>query len=145
MRTPVMTRAGTSPARGIPERSMAQRGASDLFPQLPLCVRLRDGATFANYWPGANQLAVSLLQLGLQRGDEPCVYLWGPTGTGKTHLLQAVCHLAAARGPVAYLPLAEAAHISPALLEGLEHLPLEALAAVAHLAGDRRWETALFH
>src|SRR3569623_1048274 len=112
---------------------MAQRGDYDLITQLPLGVSLRDGATIANYWPGANQHAVSLLQQGLQRGDEPCVYLWCSTGTGKTHLLQAVCHLAAARVPVAYLPLAEAAHISPALLEGLEHLPLEALAAVAHL------------
>src|SRR3569832_1927920 len=145
MRTNVISRAGSTPAIGNPERAKAQRGASDLFPQLPLGVRLRDGATFANYWSGSNQHVVSLLQQALQRGDEPCVYLWGPAGTGKTHLLQAVCHLAAARGPVAYLPLAEAAQISPAMLEGLEHLPLVALDDVDRIAGVCVWETALFH
>src|SRR3569623_871177 len=43
MRTNVISRAGSTPAIGNPERSMAQRGASDLFPQLPLGVRVRDG------------------------------------------------------------------------------------------------------
>src|SRR3569833_4373444 len=124
---------------------MAQRGASDLFPQLPLGVRLRDGATFANYWSGSNQHVVSLLQQALQRGDEPCVYLWGPAGTGKTHHLQAVCHLAAARGPVAYLPLAEAAQISPAKQEGLGHLPQVAHEEVNRIASDRVWKTEQNH
>src|SRR3569623_9897 len=70
MRTNVISRAGSTPAIGNPERSMAQRGASDLFPQLPLGVRLRDGATFANYWSGSNQHVVSLLPPALQRGNE---------------------------------------------------------------------------
>src|SRR3569832_610496 len=145
MRTNVISRAGSTPAIGNPERSMAQRGASDLFPQLPLGVRLRDGATFANYWSGSNQHVVRLLQQALQRGDEPCVYLWGPAGTGKTHLHQTNRHHTAARRPDAKQPLAEAAQISPAMLEGLEHLPLVARDDVDHIAGDRMWETALFH
>src|SRR3569833_2438261 len=103
MRTNVISRAGSTPAIGNPERSMAQRGASDLFPQLPLGVRLRDGATFANYWSGSNQHVVSLLQQALQRGDEPCVYLWGPAGTGKTQRRRAGGRRAAARGPGAGL------------------------------------------
>lgn len=127
------------------EHAMIQRDASNLFSQLPLGVRLREGATLANYWPGANQHALSLLQQAVQRADEPCIYLWGPVGTGKTHLLQAMCHLAAAWGPVAYLPFADAAHLSPAVLEGLEQLPLVALDDIEYIAGDPVWETALFH
>lgn len=124
---------------------MMGRGASNLFPQLPLGVRLRDGATFANYWPGANRPVVDLLQRAVQLRDESCLYLWGQAGTGKTHLLQASCHLATAHGPVAYLPLGEAAHFSPAMLEGLEQLPLVVLDDIERIAGDRVWETELFH
>lgn len=124
---------------------MMGRGASNLFAQLPLGMGLRDGATFANYWPGANRPVMDLLQQALQRRDESCLYLWGQAGTGKTHLLQASCHFAAAHGPVAYLPLAEAAQFSPAMLEGLEQLPLVALDDIERIAGDRVWETELFH
>src|SRR3569832_276363 len=142
MRTNVISRAGSTPAIGTPERSMAQRGASDLFPQLPLGVRLRDCATFAIYWSGSKQHVVSLLHQALQRGDEPCVYLWGPAGTGKPPLLQAVCHLAAARGPVAYLPLAEAAQISPAMLEEHKQQPQKTHNNNEHNTNDHNWETA---
>lgn len=116
------------------------------YAQLPLLMRLRDGATFVNYFPGANQEAVALMQQALRGGDEPCLYLWGGTGTGKTHLLQAACHLAAAQcAPAAYLPLADAASLSPVMLEGLEQLALVALDDVDRIAGDHDWEAALFH
>lgn len=125
---------------------MAMSGTASLFPQLPLGMRLRDGATFVNYFPGANHEAVDLLRLALHRDDEPCLYLWGAEGTGKTHLLQAACHLAAAQGePVAYLPLGDAAQFAPSLLEGLEHLPLIALDDIDRVGGEAEWETALFH
>src|SRR3569832_495174 len=124
MRTNVISRAGSTPAIGNPERSMAQRGASDLFPQLPLGVRLRDGATFANYWSGSNQHVVSLLQQALQRGDEPCVYQKNPASTDKTHLLQAVCHLAAARKPNTKQPHTKTTQNTPTKQEKHKHLPL---------------------
>ena len=125
---------------------MSRPKVSNLFAQLPLGVRLRAGATFANYYPGANREAVSLLEQAVRRGDEACVYLWGGAGTGKTHLLQAACHAAAERGaPLTYLPFSELEQLSLAMLEGLEALPLVVLDDIERIAGDAQWETALFH
>lgn len=54
--------------------------------------------TFANFLPGQNAQAVSVLQQiktdlqskGLTLAQPPFVTLWGPAGTGKTHLLKAL-------------------------------------------------------
>jgi len=42
---------------------------------------------FASYVPGRNAAAVRALERALA-GGERFVYLWGPTGSGKTHLLR---------------------------------------------------------
>ena len=55
--------------------------------QLALGVRLRADAVFESFWPGQNGEIVAALQTP---GGAP-VWLWGAHGTGKTHLLQAVC------------------------------------------------------
>jgi len=121
-------------------------GSVPLFTQLPLGMRLREGATFANFYPGVNRDTVRLLQDEISAERESFIYLWGSRGTGKTHLLQALCHLTATRGyPTAYLPLREAAHFSPEVLEGLEHLPLVVVDDVDAVARDTAWEAALFH
>ena len=48
--------------------------------QLPLGVRLRDDATFANYYPGANAAALGYVER-LCEADagwtESLIYLWG--------------------------------------------------------------------
>lgn len=119
--------------------------AAPAHPQLPLGVRLREEATFANYFPGTNGEPVRLLQDETVTERERFVYLWGPRGTGKTHLLQALCHRAAGRGePAAYLPLREAV-VTPEAVEGLEQLPLVVIDDVDAVAGRAAWETALFH
>ena len=62
--------------------------------QLPLGVRLRDDATFANYYPGANAAALGYVER-LCEADagwtESLIYLWGAEGVGRSHLLQAAC------------------------------------------------------
>jgi DnaA-homolog protein len=64
--------------------------------QLPLAIGAigaEPEQSFENFLPGANGLALTHL-LGLAPGAAP-VYLWGPAGSGKTHLLRAlVQHLA---------------------------------------------------
>lgn len=111
------------------------------FPQLPLGVGLRDDATFANFLAGPNAAAVAVLE----SGAEQAVYLWGGWGSGRTHLLQAACHAAAAAGGApAYLPLSEAEDLSPTMLEGLEAAPLVCLDDVQAVAGRPDWERGLF-
>jgi DnaA-homolog protein len=72
--------------------------------QLALGVTLRANAVFANFCEGTNVEVLAALK---GQGRDP-VWLYGGRGSGKTHLLQAVC--AATRGPAVYLPLAAATY-----------------------------------
>jgi len=56
--------------------------------QLPLPIGNATARTFENFATGANASIVAHLR-SLMPGAAP-VYLWGPTGSGKTHLTQAV-------------------------------------------------------
>jgi DnaA-homolog protein len=56
--------------------------------QLVLELAPPEPPSFASYVPGRNAAAVQALQRALS-GGEPFVYLWGASGSGKTHLLAA--------------------------------------------------------
>jgi len=115
------------------------------YAQLPLGIRLRETATFASYFAGVNRDAVRMLQDSVATGSE-FVYLWGGSGCGKTHLLQAVCHKVSARArPLAYFPMREIASLSPEILEGVEQLPLVIVDDIDAIAGQSEWERGLFH
>jgi DnaA-homolog protein len=67
--------------------------------QLPLAIGAIGAGpeqSFENFLPGANGLALAHL-LGLSAGAAP-VYLWGPAGSGKTHLLHALVQRLAQNG-----------------------------------------------
>ncbi len=114
--------------------------------QLPLGVGLRDDATFANFHPGPNATLVDRLVHQLDDDGEPFLYLWGASGTGRSHLLQAACHAASDRDSRAlYLPLAELGHFPPLMLEEIERLDLVAIDDLDRVVGRKRWEEALFH
>jgi DnaA family protein len=90
--------------------------------------------------PGANRLALAAVQ-ELVTCDEGAVYLHGVAGSGKSHLLQALC---AAQPGSAYFPLRELASLGPGVLEGAASLPLLALDDLQQVAGNADWEYALF-
>lgn len=118
--------------------------------QLPLGIKLPDSATFTNLVQGCNGEAVSHLQACLSpaqtKPDTQSVYLWGGSGCGKTHLLQAACHALIGQGvATAYLPLHQHDQLHPAMLEGLEKLSLVCVDDVEAVAGKQQWEDALFH
>jgi len=117
--------------------------------QLPLGVRLRDDATFANFYPGANAAALGYVERlcspQISWTDE-LIYLWGRPGVGRTHLLQAACLHADEWADLAiYLPLAELGHHGPSLLDNLERSELVCLDDLDAVMGDPAWEEALFH
>ncbi len=116
--------------------------------QLPLSIRLRDHATFENFFPADNQQAITSLQHAAQHrdGDATALYIWGVAGSGKSHLMQAACHRVAARDEAAvYLPLRDYELFTPALFEGMESLALVCLDDIEAIAGQREWEEAIFH
>lgn len=107
--------------------------------QLPLAVRLRDFAVFATFEPGPNGAAVAALADPAATG--PALWVWGPAGSGKSHLLQAAC---AAHAGAAYLPLAELLTAGPGVLEGWQDRSLVCLDDIDRLAGSADWERAAF-
>lgn len=114
-------------------------------PQLPLGLTLRDSARFDSFFPGQNREALEGLRASACGEGEALVYIAGPAGTGKTHLLQAACQQAADCGRSgAYLPLLELQEFTPAVFEGLERLELVCLDDVPVLAGQDAWERGLF-
>lgn len=119
--------------------------------QLSLNLRLKDGSSFSNFFPGPNREALERLRAAVvaaatrEKASEQTMFLWGADGSGKTHLLQAACRLAQELGktPV-YVPLAEAGALAPSLLEGAEQAALVCLDDVERIAGRPEWEAALF-
>jgi len=112
--------------------------------QLALELGGAKGATFASFVPGANAVAVAALRdLAGGRGPRQA-YLHGAPGTGKSHLVQAVCAACAARGePASGLVLGSARGHPPTLLAGLGALAVVGVDQVDAVAGERDWERAL--
>lgn len=114
-------------------------------PQLPLGISLAPGASFDAYFPGPNGFAVDLLRTMAAGRGEPQAFLAAAAGLGKSHLLQAACRAAAARGArVAYLPLDGDIGRRPDVLEGLDSLSLVAIDALDEIAGRADWERGLY-
>jgi len=112
------------------------------FQQLPLALQLRDNATFDNFVATGNE---SLLHT-LFNEQEKYVYLWGEEATGKSHILQALCHRATQQSQSSSYVLFGHEEISHAdILTGLESLDLICLDNLNWCAGNADWETALFH
>lgn len=68
--------------------------------QIALDIDLGRGPTLHNFLPGPNDEAFQHLRLWASspvRSPVP-MYLWGPEGSGKTHLLRAMAHALAERG-----------------------------------------------
>ncbi|WP_298134691.1 DnaA regulatory inactivator Hda [Acidiferrobacter sp.] len=111
--------------------------------QLPLELLARDRPSFENFWAADNGAALSAAQ-AVALGRPGPLYLFGPKGCGKTHLLVAAARAAQAHGPCAYLSLAS---LSPAAWEGVADLPHDSVACiddVEALAGDAEGERRLF-
>jgi len=114
--------------------------------QLPLHIGLQDNTTFANFYPEANhQLIAELRQCASNQGEH-FIYFHGHSGTGKSHCLQAVCHLATEQQlQAAYLPMRDIKSMPVDVLEGLEQLDVVCIDDIDAIAGDHEWETAIFN
>src|SRR5262245_29921302 len=98
--------------------------------QLPLAVQLRDTATFATFHAGGNGEALAALHA--LAGP---VLLYGPPGSGRTHLLQALSRERRA----SYLPLRELRALGPAVLDGFDPARGACCDDVDAIAGARDW------
>jgi DnaA-homolog protein len=109
-------------------------------------LNLKQSATLDNFIQGDNAQAVSELRNCTQAKHGCYLYLWGASGTGKTHLVTAAAKAADNNSStVAYIPLSRSAELSPEMLSNIEHMDLICLDDIHSVAGDRDWEEALFH
>lgn len=115
--------------------------------QIPLALKLSDDAHFENFCVGNNvSVCQYLKQLKEDTSSEEFIFLYGDSGSGKSHLMQACCHDYADCGLLTvYIPLAEAWQLKPDMLQGLEQLDLICIDDVHMILGQPEWEEAIFH
>lgn len=113
-------------------------------PQLPLALRFPPDQRLDAFVGQADVRALVEQVARGERGD--WLYLAGPAGSGKTHLLLAACAEAQHRGETAaYFPLATMAGRLGDALVAAERSALLCLDGVDAVAGKREDEEALFH
>jgi len=115
--------------------------------QQALNLQLAQANTFDTYYAGSDPTLISVLKsVAMGVLDEPQIFLWGMPATGKTHILQAMCHEATASHKRAmYLPLQDLAAQDPVCIEGLQDMQLICIDDVHTVAKNPQWEQALFN
>lgn len=111
--------------------------------QLALPLQLADHAVFETYLAVGNEPVVDYLNSLLESPTTHGAWLWGPTATGKSHLLQAACERFGDRA--VYVPLRELNGAGPGLLDGLGSRDLVSIDDIDRVTGDDVWEQGLFN
>lgn len=114
--------------------------------QLALGLHLNYPSTLHDFFWGDNKLLQQQLNLSLYHGCERFLYLWGNSGSGKSHLLQGACQaMGREHKAAAFLPLMVLKEWGPQSIEGVEANALIAIDDIDEITGDAPWEEALFH
>lgn len=113
--------------------------------QLTLPLAVSQDATFYNFFTGANEQALHALKALVDGTGEPFVYIWGPEGSGVSHLVQACCHRACERQlRVIFLCLSDRT-LMPEVLQNLECMDVVCLDDVGAILTHPDWEESLLH
>ncbi len=97
-----------------------------------------------SFLPGENQTLLKLLRSISNNELHHCIYLWGASGTGKTHLLQAVCKQANELNlHVGYIPLKQLHDLSVEILHDLGALDIVCIDDLERISGQPEWQQGL--
>ena len=115
--------------------------------QLILPIHPPDAHSFQNFYTGNNAILLNCLKSFSLKIGEPYVYIWGSSGAGCTHLLQACCHAAQQQGFFFFfLPLNTLKKTNSAeIFRGLETVDMVCIDELESLVGDSIWQESLFH
>ncbi len=118
----------------------------NLAKQLPLQFEFRANQTFEDFFPGNHSEVLNhLLNASVGLGERQ-VFIWGLSGLGKSHLLQACCHRAQNAGLSSfYFSLSALELPDPELLTGLEMFDVVCFDNMEQIAGNTAWEEAFFN
>jgi DnaA family protein len=114
--------------------------------QLPLHFEFRASLTFDDFFPASNQEIINHLQQSIAGNGERQIFLWGQTGLGKSHLLQASCQQAQnLQLSSFYFALSRSELPDPELLKGLDKFDIVCFDNIEHIASNQAWELAFFN
>jgi DnaA family protein len=115
--------------------------------QYTLAVTLPDDETLDTFYGAETSPVVSYIKhfLTAQHEHRLPLYLFGASGSGKSHLLYAACVQAQELGLTSQLlSLEDFKAWSPRILDQLEELDLVCLDNIQAIAGDSSWQVAVF-
>ncbi|HXO98970.1 MAG TPA: DnaA regulatory inactivator Hda [Luteibacter sp.] len=113
--------------------------------QLPLALRWPRRQRFEHFHPGENAVAVEAVRAAATNAAAPWVFVAGPLGSGRTHLLIAACQAAIDAGRTAqYLPLAGLRGSRAAAIRGMAGSDVLVIDDIDSIAGESDAEHALF-
>jgi len=112
--------------------------------QLALGVELRTSCRLESFVAPRGHPVLAALRGLIEGGTHRHVFIQGPLGSGKSHLLQALCNARASERAI-YLPLTQRTGWSPSLLAGFSGLDLICVDDVHDIAADADWERAMFN
>lgn len=113
--------------------------------QRPILFDLNTAPSFDNFVIGDNREIVAQCQSVAIKPDNTFTYLWGPSGQGKSHLLQATCQRARQQDiNVFFLNLEHNSLPDIGILEGLDHYDLLCIDNIDRISGLETWEEVFF-
>ncbi len=112
--------------------------------QFPLHFEFRANQTFDDFFAGANEPIIEDLKRCVLGNGEQQIFVWGKSGQGKSHLLQACCHSAQQHQRRSfYFDLARYSRHQPAILMGLDDYDVVCVDNMDWIIGQENWELAL--
>lgn len=114
--------------------------------QYTLAVTLPEDETLDSFYSAGQSEVVNFLKNYLQRPVMASpVYLFGASGSGKSHLLYACCVQAQEQGLTSQLlALQDREQLSPRILDNLEQLDVVCLDNIQAISTDVSWQIAVF-
>ena len=109
-----------------------------------LPIRLRDSASLNNYVVGRNEEAFSALNQWLKTSiTPPVLFLYGDSGSGCSHLLQATCRFLSDNNEASlYVPAGDPT-VSRELISQLNPNSTVCIDDIGEVAGDLDWEESI--
>lgn len=114
--------------------------------QVPLQFEFQSNLSFDSFFPGNNaEIIEHLLHLS-ENESEQQIFIWGESGSGKSHLLQACCQRAKSLGKDPFHLAFCKDNLPPlALLDGLETVNLVCFDDLQHIGSNPTWQQGLFN
>jgi len=123
------------------EKTLATEGQ-----QLTLSLGCQPKRDFDGFVVGDNAQLVKVLKCLPEVNERRFYYIWGESGCGKSHLLQAECQLSTlAQWRCIYLEAEQLLEFGPEVLDGMEHFDLVCVDDIDRLLGSELWEEGFFH